>query len=145
MPAKVYNREYVIKCLRDAVLVDVHLPRAQRQLLANSWPATSSFSYEWLHRLTEDFAPLQYIGHPATETEIINKIETLKMVAMRWFEWIDSVNDRKILWLNSGNVSKTEIGRKIGEPYKNVLNHYNDAVKKIVDKLNETKNDSDEI
>ena len=111
--AKTWKEKDVLEQLRIAILVDVYLPKDQRQAMSNSWPATVSFSYEWLHRLTEDFMPIQYIGGIETEQHLCMKIEIFRTVAMRWLEWVDNVN-----------CASQDIRGQIYNVYKRYINQY---------------------
>jgi hypothetical protein len=140
MSKKAWDKDGVIEGLHVAVATDVYMDKAVRRAVVDSWPTTCSFSYEWLHGLTETFAPLKGMGGRVSDAAGHNP-ETFLMVAVRWLELLDSVNDRKIVWWCAGNVPKAEIGRKLGLTYPTTHNRYEAAIKAIIAELNEADSD----
>lgn len=136
MAKKVWDKDGVIEAVRTAIATDYYMDKALRQAVANSWPSTCSFSYEWLHRLTEDAAPLSGLVDKIHEGAAVTNADTLSIVAMRWLDWLDSVDDRKIVWWCAGNVTQADIGRRLGLTYPTTHNRYEAAIEQIVKKLN---------
>jgi hypothetical protein len=145
MPKKKYTREYVADRIRTAALVDAHLPKAQRQIISNSWPATIPFHYDWLHLLTEKAAPILYAGNIESEKEFHMgmKMEIFKEVTMRWLPWIDSTEQRELVWMFACNGNKSEIARRLGMSYRTAYNRCAKVYDIIIEKLNESGADSE--
>jgi predicted DNA-binding protein (UPF0251 family) len=141
MAKQSWDRERVLFALHHAAEADIYMSQKSRRIIANSWPADCSYNYRWLHSLTDTFAPLTDFCDVPPERLRIN---IFKRVAMRWLDWLDSVDDRRIVWWLACNVSQTAIAKRLGISRQTLKNRYDAALDLIVSKLLETDSDSEE-
>lgn len=123
-----WTPEIVIEWLYVAVMVDKSLPPVQMpKVTGQKWDVIR----EWYELLwDDDDKETTPQWHPTNE-----QVSMWEEVVLRWFKFIDTNTDKKIVWMHACGKTWVKIGKQLHLSRQTVASHYQHAIDDLTKKL----------